>query len=210
MFKKAFAAMALAGMAMSAHANTIVINEGFDTITGANGLAAKGWSGVNTSNGVPNGWFGGSTNIFDGQSGGAGSYVAAGYALDDGASRAFSNWLYSPVFDATGGATVSFWLRGADDPDFYDTVNYGILLNGALVQMTALATVATDGWTQYTLTLDHSTVGTGRFAIQYASNVATSNYVGLDSVTVAVPEPASLALIAFGALGLGIARRRRA
>jgi len=209
MMKKTLAALALAGMAMSAQAS-IVTNEGFDTVYGTNGLAAKGWLGVNSSNGDPNGWFGGNSATFDAQSGAATSYVAASYRLA-GADGTISNWLLSPLFDATGGATVTFWLRAEALDGYYDQVNFGFNLNNEFVNMPPVSVVPTGGWTQYTAVLDASTVGMARFGVQYVGDFNTSNYVGLDNVTITqVPEPASLALLACGALGLGIARRRRA
>lgn len=210
MMKKAFAALALAGMAMSAQAG-IVTNEGFDTVYGTDGLAAKGWLGVNnSSSGEPNGWIGGNPDSFAAQSGAETSYVAANYRLA-GADGTISSWLLSPVFDATGGATVTFWLRAEAYENYYDQVNFGFNLNGQFVNMTPVSVVPTDGWTQYTAVLDAGTVGMARFGVQYVGDFNTSNYVGLDNVTItSVPEPASLALLAFGALGLGIARRRRA
>lgn len=210
MMKKAFAALALAGMALSAQAS-IVTNEGFDTIYGTGGLASKGWIGVNTGPATaPNGWVTGNPESFAAQSGAATSYVAAGYQLA-GADGSISSWLLSPTFDATGGATVSFWLRGEALDGFFDSVNYGFELNGQFVNATAIDVVPTDGWTLYTASLDASTVGTARFALQYLGAYDTSDYIGLDNLTITtVPEPTSLALLAFGALGLGIARRRRA
>ncbi|MFK3739862.1 choice-of-anchor J domain-containing protein [Massilia sp. TN1-12] len=209
MMKKAFAGLALAGMAMSAQAS-IVTTEGFDTVYGKDGLAAKGWLGVDTGSTVLNGWFGGNPDTFAAQSGAATSYVAAGYQLA-GADGTLSSWLLSPLFDATGGATVTFWLRAEALDGYYDQVNFGFNLNGEFVNMTPVSVVPTDGWTQYTAVLGADTVGMARFGVQYVGDANTADYVGLDNVTItSVPEPASLALLAFGALGLGIARRRRA
>jgi hypothetical protein len=51
-------------------------------------------------------------------------------------------------------------------------------------------------------------VGAARFAFEYTGTYDSANYVGLDSLSVDVPEPASMALFAGGLLGLGAIRRR--
>lgn len=203
MMKKAFAAMALAAMTMSAHAG-LVINEGFDNVAG---LASSGW--VLTSNSTPGGsttaWFQGTPSVFDAQSGDATSYIASNYnsAPENGT---IENWLVTPEFDATNGANIYFYLRAGGE-GYADQLAYGFTAAGAAA-MTTITAVPDGDWTLYNVYLAANTLGTTRFAFEYFGDANASNFVGIDSVTVDLPEPASLALVAGGLLGLGALRRR--
>lgn len=206
MMKKAFAAAVLAAMTMSAQAG-VLINEGFDNVAS---LASNGWLFVNNSTpgGVTPGWFQGAA-IFDAQSGNVASYAQANYN-NAPAGGQIDSWLITPTFDASLGATVSFYLRAAGE-GYADQVNFGFVNVDGSFTGTALTTVnpvPVNGWTQYTAWVGANVLGSTRFAFEYTGAADSSNAVGLDSLTVDVPEPASLALIAGGLLGLGAMRRR--
>lgn len=209
MMKKAFAAMALAGMAMSAQA-TVVINEGFENVPG---LASQGWvfTNASTPGGITPGWYQGDQGIFNAQSGSANSYAAANYN-NAGAGGNLDNWMLTSAFDASKGATVSFSLRADGIDGYFDQINFGFVnANGSLtgLALTSVNPVPTDGWVQYTAWVGADTLSAStRFAFQYTGAADTANYVGVDSLVVDVPEPASMMLIAGGLLGLGAARRR--
>jgi len=207
MIKKAFAAMALAALTISAQA-AVVINEGFDSVPG---LAAKGWMAVNGSTplGATAGWYQGSSSIFGAQAGGITSYAAANFnnTVENGS---INSWLITPEFDTSLGATVSFYLRAAGE-GYADQINFGFINADGSFTGTALSTinpVPDTGWTLYTAWVGADTLASARFAFQYTGTYDTANYVGLDSVSVDVPEPASIALLAGGLLGLGAMRRR--
>lgn len=207
MIKKVFATAVLAAMTMSAQAS-VVINEGFDNVAG---LAANGWVFTNagTPGGTTTGWTQ-SGGIFDAQSGPSYSYASANYA-NSAAGGTLNSWLITPVFDASLGATVSFYLR-ADAVDGYtDQVNFGFINADGSFTSAGLSTVnpvPVSGWTQYTAWIGADALSSARFAFQYTGAADTANYVGLDTLTVDVPEPASIALMAGGLLGLGAMRRR--
>ena len=66
-------------------------------------------------------------------------------------------------------------------------------------------------WTQVQVSFASQGAGsTGRFAIVYTGPADLANYVGVDTFTVAVPEPETWALMLAGLAGLGVMKRRRA
>jgi hypothetical protein len=206
MMKKAFAAAVLAAMTMSAQAG-VLINEGFDNVAS---LASNGWLFVSNSTpgGLTPGWFQGA-GVFNAQSGNAASYAQANYN-NAPAGGVIDSWLYTPTFDASLGATISFYLRAAGE-GYTDQLNFGFVnADGSFTSSTRTTVnpVPVDGWTQYSAWVGAGVLNSTRFAFEYTGAADTSNAVALDSLTVDVPEPASLALIAGGLLGLGAMRRR--
>jgi len=209
MIKKALLALAIAGSMAAAQATTVV-NEGFDNVFD---LASKGWIVTNAS--TPGGTDKGFTQGFDGSgitalSGASTSYAGASYSSGaDGGTLA--DWLITPIFSTTAGVIVTFYVNAAELAGYSDAIKYGFIdaagtLNDAL--LTSLSTVTTGQWTQITAVLGY-TAGSGRFAIEYTGAVDASNYVGIDNLTVQVPEPTSIAILAAGLIGLGAARRRQ-
>jgi hypothetical protein len=165
MIKKAFAAMALAALTISAQA-AVVINEGFSSVPA---LAGSGWifRNASTPGGDTAGWY-------------------------------------------QGTSSVSFYLRAAGE-GYADQINFGFInADGSLTSsaLSAINPVPDSGWTLYSAWIGADTLASARFAFQYTGTYDSANYVGLDSVSVDVPEPASIALLAGGLLGLGAMRRR--
>jgi hypothetical protein len=209
MMKKTLAAIALAGMAMSAQA-AVQFEQGFDNVAS---LAGQGWIRTNASS--PAGftdWYQGDANAFTSQSGAIDSYIAANYN-NAAAGGTIDNWLISPLFNIDKDGSVSFWLRGANDAGYSDQVSFGFSNGSGAPGDFAMANAITapvDGWTQYTFFYNTGDPGsTARFAIRYTGAADTSDYIGIDTFAVNVPEPTSALLFAVGALGLGAIRRRQ-
>ena len=211
MFKMASTALLLAGAMASAQADSpLLINQGFDNVASL----GAGW--ITANNGTPGGttsWFQGDQTTFTSHSGAPESYIAANYHnVGDGGTLA--SWLISPTFSTACNVLISFWARGAADPNYFDQLSFGLLdSTGAFSSFTpqATVTVSQDGWTEYSMYVSAAVVGTSaRFGIEYVGSGDTANYVGVDDLQVhAVPEPSSWLLVGISMLGLAAASTRR-
>ena len=218
---------------VGASAQTL-LSEGFNDITT---LPGAGW--VQTNNSAPlgaTGWFQGNDVVFPAQSGAATSYIGANFNNASGAGT-ISDWLITPVLSLSNGETISFYTRTTDAPTFADRLELRLSTAGTSSSVGSTATsvgdftsllltvnpnLTTTGYpatfTQFTATITGlSGPATGRFAFRYFVTDAgpdgnNSDYIGIDTVQVAaVPEPSSVAIMAFGGCLVGwvTARRRK-
>jgi len=208
MIKKALLALAIAGAVSTAQA-TVVVSENFDSVSA---LASKGWILSNLSTPTPiSGWLQGNASVLTAQSGADNSFISSSY-LNAPPGGTLSNWLVTPIFSTVYGAHVSFWVNAEDaGADFSDKIAYGFIDAAGEFSTAVLSqviTVTTGAWTQITAEIGN-TPGSARFAIQYTGAADASDYLGVDSLTVDVPEPSSIAILAAGIMGLTAARRRK-
>lgn len=212
MLKHALMATAITFAAVSAQAQTVLVNEGFNSVAS---LAGAGWVQTNLSSplGETN-WFQGNAGIFASQAGAPNAYIGANFN-NAAAGGTLANWLITPTFSTELAGTVSFFARAAIDAPLFDQIAFGLSAGSASTGAFTLgsAITLTGGWSQYSLNYTAQGAGAqGRFAIQYTGLADNANYIGIDTLTVtaAIPEPSTYALMALGIAAVAFVRRRRA
>ena len=212
MLKSALVAAVVTVAAASAHADIVLLSEGFDNVA-----ALTGWAQVNQSSPLGStGWFQGDSTQFGSQSGSAESYIAANFN-NAAIGGTISDWLITPTFSTANAGTVSFWARAVVDdpfcPSCSDHIAYGFSNSSSAAPSSFVvgSTVTVSGaWTKYSVNFAAQGMGSvARFGINYKGVADTSNYLGIDTLSVtAVPEPTTYALMGAGLFGLVLARRR--
>jgi hypothetical protein len=208
--RRAAAAVVLIAAATAAQSQ-IVINEGFNDVAT---LAGKGWLRVNAAAGGTSApWFQADPSLFfPAQAGPANSYVASNFN-NAAVGGTLASWLITPTFSTAAAGYVDFYARAEIFDGFADQLAWGFSKGGSSLGDFTLGAAQTIGgdWTRFHLEFAAQGAGsTGRFAIVYTGPAETANYVGVDTLTVAVPEPETWAMLMVGLAGMGALARRRA
>jgi hypothetical protein len=201
-------------LAGSASANAaLLFSENFDDIST---LGSAGWLAGNfgTGGATADTWFQGNTGIFDAQTGAADSYVASNY-LSAGFGGNVDNWLVTPLIAALTGSVVTFSTRTAggfpgDNLELlYNSVGTDILTDFVSLGVISSAAYPTD-WQAFDFTYGGASADV-RFAFRYTVTDTSVNgdYIGIDSLSVNVPEPGTMLLLGSGLLLMPLTMRRR-
>jgi hypothetical protein len=212
MFRKLLCSAVLIACSTAANAG-LIFEEGFDNI---NTLGAAGWAAGNfgTPGATADTWFQGNSGIFGSQAGAADSYVASNY-LSAGFGGNVDNWLVTPLIAALNGAIITFSTRTAGGaPGDSLEVLYNNTGSFATADYISLGVISSAGypldWQAFNFTYGGADANV-RFAFRYTVTDTSVNgdYIGIDSVSVTVPEPGTMMLLGAGLLLMPLAKRRR-
>lgn len=214
MFRKILLCAVLIASSTAANAGPVIFSEGFDSTSAMN---SAGWLAGNFSTPLgESGWFQGNSGVFDAQAGSADSYIAANY-LNAGFGGDVDNWLVTPLISASGGGFVNFSTRTAGENPFGgDNLqvlfsNTGSLDTSTYVSLGMIGSAAypTD-WTAFSFPFETAAANV-RFAFRYTVTDTSTfgDYIGIDSMSVSVPEPGTMMLLGAGLLLMPLTMRRR-
>jgi hypothetical protein len=207
----AFAFAACVPAVTHAATGTVVLAENFNDIN-----ALINWTQTNDS--MPRGqdWFQGNPAVFPAQAGAPESYIAANFLSALGGIGSIDNWLITPELTLRGPTDLSFYTRGSPIAGFDDTleVRFSPGSGSAPGGFTSLLTTVGGSsaypgqWQQYVASVTLN--GSGRFAFRYTGNAASSNYIGIDTLSVTtVPEPSVYLMLGLGLVALALLRRKQ-
>lgn len=190
-----------------------ILAEGFNDVAA---LPAAGWTFLNDSTAPGTSWFQGNPGIFVAESGLADSYAAANFLGTTGLTGTVSNWMITPQLSLDQFSVINFVARVAGD-GFEDTLQVLVSTTGTAPGDFSLvgtySSAVDSGWVPLSFSAGLAGATQGYIALRYfIADVATQgNYIGVDNVAIiAVPEPASLLLMALGVAGVaGLHARRR-
>jgi hypothetical protein len=191
--------------------SAVIFSENFDDVSNLPGFLQ-----VNASSPGNSSFFQGNESVFAAHSGAANSYIAANFLSPANGAGFIDSYLISPVLTLNAASTLSFFTRTAD-AGFTDKLEVRFSSGSGsdistfttlLTTVGADGTFPSDGFQQFVATLP--VTGTGRFAFRYFGDSSTADYIGIDtvSVTSAVPEPSTYAMMGLGLAALALARRK--
>ena len=213
MFRKLFLCTVLIASGTAANAG-VFFEEGFDS---RSALDASGWLFGNFSDPAAtldgDDWFQGNTGIFDSQSGAADSYVATNF-LSAEFGGDVDTWMVTPLISTLSGSVVTFSTRTAGFPGDNLQLLYNNTGSLFLSDFVSMGTITSDSyptdWTAFNFTYGGGAADV-RFAFRYTVTDTANfgDYIGVDSLSISVPEPGTMMLLGAGLLLMPLTMRRR-